>query len=90
MQGLMKVLSAEEKAQIALFYSAQPVTPAGTPSTPGQPKGAITSRRTACVATARMPVAARTFLASPASSLNTCGAACSATSKSAASAPIPP
>ena len=33
MQGLMKVLSAEEKAQIALFYSAQPVTPAGTPST---------------------------------------------------------
>lgn len=32
MQGLMKVLSAEEKAQIAVFYAAQPVTPAGTPS----------------------------------------------------------
>jgi cytochrome c553 len=28
MQGLMKVLSAEEKANIALFYAAQPVTPA--------------------------------------------------------------
>lgn len=32
MQGLMKVLSAEEKAQIAVFYAAQPVIPAGTPS----------------------------------------------------------
>ncbi|WP_296568422.1 c-type cytochrome [Zoogloea sp.] len=32
MQGLMKVLSAEEKAQIAVFYAAQPVVPAGTPS----------------------------------------------------------
>lgn len=33
MQGLMKVLSAEEKAQIAVFYAAQPVVPAGTPAT---------------------------------------------------------
>ena len=33
MQGLMKVLSSEEKAQIAVFYAAQPATPAGTPST---------------------------------------------------------
>ena len=33
MQGLMKVLSAEEKAQVSVFYAAQAVTPAGTPST---------------------------------------------------------
>ncbi len=33
MQGLMKVLSAEEKAQIVVFYASQPVVPAGTPST---------------------------------------------------------
>lgn len=33
MQGLMKVLSAEEKAQVSVFYATQAVTPAGTPST---------------------------------------------------------
>lgn len=33
MQGLMKVLSAEEKAQIVVFYASQPVVPAGTLST---------------------------------------------------------
>jgi cytochrome c553 len=38
MQGLMKVLSEEEKAQIALFFAAQPVPPAKAVAVVGEGK----------------------------------------------------
>lgn len=39
MQGLMKVLSAQEKANIALFYAAQPVPPAVAEAGPRAAEG---------------------------------------------------
>jgi cytochrome c553 len=74
MQGLMKVLSAQEKANIALFYAAQPVPPAVPEAGPRAAEGREHFVRNCVRCHGAEARGGENFRASPASRPNTCAA----------------